>query len=56
MRAPVTGWLMVSVANMFPKKMVPDMTHAKICPEALAHYRSAYPTIGSELSTWSAGL
>jgi haloalkane dehalogenase len=47
MRAPVTGWLMVSVGNIFLKKMVPDLTHAKISPEALAYYRSAHPTIAS---------
>jgi haloalkane dehalogenase len=47
MRAPVTGWLMVSVANIFLKKMVPDLTYAKLSPEALAYYRSAYPTISS---------
>lgn len=47
MRAPGTGWLMVSVANIFLKKMVPDLTYAKISPEALAYYRSAYPTIAS---------
>jgi haloalkane dehalogenase len=47
MRAPGTGWLMVSVANIFLTKMVPDLTYAKISPEALAYYRSAYPTIAS---------
>jgi haloalkane dehalogenase len=47
MRAPVTGWLMVSVGNIFLKKMVPDLTHAELSPEALAYYRSAYPTIAS---------
>jgi haloalkane dehalogenase len=47
MRAPVTGWLMVSVGNIFLKKMVPDLTHATLSPEALAYYRSAFPTIAS---------
>jgi haloalkane dehalogenase len=47
MRAPVTGWLMVSVGNIFLKKMVPDLTYAEISPEALAYYRSAYPTVAS---------
>ena len=47
MRAPGTGWLMVSVANIFLKKMLPDLTHAKMTPEALAYYRSAFPTIAS---------
>ena len=47
MRAPGTGWMMISVANIFLRKMVPDLTHAEISPEALAYYRSAYPTISS---------
>jgi haloalkane dehalogenase len=47
MRAPVTGWLMVSVGNIFLKKMLPDLTHSKLSPEALAYYRSAFPTIAS---------
>ena len=47
MRAPGTGWLMISVANIFLKKMLPDLTHAKMSPEALAYYRSAFPTIAS---------
>jgi len=47
MRAPVTGWLMISVANLFMKKMLPDLTYATLSPEALAYYRSAYPTIAS---------
>jgi haloalkane dehalogenase len=47
MRAPVSGWLMISVANIFLKKMLPDLTYAKMSPEVLAHYRSAFPTISS---------
>jgi haloalkane dehalogenase len=47
MRAPGTGWLMVSVANMVLRKMLPDLTHAKMSDEALAYYRSAFPTIAS---------
>lgn len=47
MRAPGSGWLMVSVANMFLRKMLPDLTHAKMSDEALAYYRSAFPTIAS---------
>ena len=47
MRAPGTGWLMISVANMFTGKMLTDLTYAKMSPEALAYYRSAYPTIAS---------
>jgi haloalkane dehalogenase len=47
MRAPGTGWLMISVANIFLRKMLPDLTYADISPEALAYYRSAFPTIAS---------
>jgi haloalkane dehalogenase len=47
MRAPVTGWLMISVGNIFLKKMLPDLTYAPISPDALAYYRSAFPTIAS---------
>ena len=47
MRAPGTGWMMISVANIFLRKMVPDLPKAEISPEALAYYRSAYPTISS---------
>jgi len=47
MRMPGTGWLMISAANMFLKKMLPDLTYAEISSEALAYYRSAFPTIAS---------
>ncbi len=47
MRSPGTGWLMISVANIFLKKMLPDLTYAEMSPEALAYYRSAFPTIAS---------
>jgi haloalkane dehalogenase len=47
MRAPVLGWLMISVANIFMKKMLPDLTHAKLSPEVLKYYGAAYPTVGS---------
>jgi len=47
MRAPGTGWMMISAGNIFLKKMLPDLTHADISPEALAYYRSAFPTVAS---------
>lgn len=47
MRSPGTGWLMISVANIFLRKMLPDLTYAEMSPEALAYYRSAFPTIAS---------
>lgn len=47
MRAPGTGWLMINAGNIFLRKMLPDLTYATISPEALAYYRSAFPTIAS---------
>ena len=47
MRAPGTGWVMISGANIFLKKMLPDLTYAEISPDALAYYRSAFPTVAS---------
>lgn len=47
MRAPGTGWLMISAGNIFLKKVLPDLTHAKMSPEVLEYYRSAFPMIGS---------
>jgi haloalkane dehalogenase len=47
MRAPGTGWAMISAGNIFLKKMLPDLTHATLSPDALAYYRSAYPTVAS---------
>ena len=47
MRWSGTGWLMISAGNIFMKKLLPDLTFAEISPEALAYYRSAFPTIAS---------
>ncbi len=47
MRTRLFNWLMVSVANVFLRKLLTDLTHAEMSPEALAYYRSAYPTIAS---------
>ena len=47
MRTPGVGWLMISVANMFVKKMLPDATHRTLGSEAQAHYASAFPTVSS---------
>ena len=47
MRAPGTGWAMISAGNIFLKKMLPDLTHATLSPDALAYYWSAYPTVAS---------
>jgi haloalkane dehalogenase len=47
MRAPGTGWAMISAGNIFLRKLLPDLTYADISSEALAYYRSAYPTVAS---------
>ncbi|MCO4772979.1 MAG: haloalkane dehalogenase [Deltaproteobacteria bacterium] len=47
MRTRLMGYLMVSVGNLFLRKMLPDLIHGDVRPEVLAHYRSAFPTIAS---------
>ena len=41
---------MISAGNIFLKKMLPDLTYAKMSSEALAYYRSAFPTVASRKS------
>ena len=47
MRTPGVGWAMISVANMFVKKMLPDATSRGLSDEAQAYYASAFPTVAS---------
>ena len=47
MRAPYLGWLMISVANMFVKKMIPDTIVRKLSTEEFDNYLRPYPTIRS---------
>ena len=47
MRTPFIGWLMVSVANMFVKKLVPDTIVRKLSKEEFNNYLKPYPTIKS---------
>lgn len=47
LRAPFIGWLMISVANMFIKKMIPKMIARKLSKEELDYYKEPYPTIKS---------
>lgn len=47
MRAPLIGWLMISVANMFVKKLVPDMIVRKLSKEEMEYYENPYPTVAS---------
>ena len=47
MRTPFIGWLMISVANMFVKKLLPDMIVRKLSKEEIDYYEMPYPTIAS---------
>lgn len=47
MRTPGVGWAMISGANMFVKKMLPDATYRDLSDEAQAYYASAFPTVAS---------
>lgn len=47
LRAPFIGWLMISVANMFVKKMIPDMIIRKLSKEEFDYYKKPFPSISS---------
>ena len=47
LRAPFFGWLMISVGNMFVKKMIPQMIERKLTPDELENYSRPYLTIAS---------
>lgn len=46
-RNPLFGWVMVQGANMFIKKMLPDMILRKLTKEEKNYYASPYPTVKS---------
>jgi haloalkane dehalogenase len=46
-RKPILGWLMVQGANMFVKKMLPDMILRDLTSEEMKHYSDPYPTVKS---------
>lgn len=46
-RATGTGWLMLSVLNMFITKIVPEMIVRKLSPEEIEIYKEPYKTIKS---------
>lgn len=54
MRTPFIGWLMISVANIFVKKMLPDMIVRKLSKEETDYYEKPYPTVKSRkvLRVW----
>ena len=47
MRMPILGWLMISVANMFVKQMIPKTIVRKLTSEEFQHYLDPYPSISS---------
>ena len=54
MRTPFLGWLMVSVGNMFIKKMLPNAIIRKLTKEESETYAEPYPTVTSRkpLRVW----
>ena len=53
-RTPIIGWLMLSVANMFLNKVVPDTIIRKLSRQEMDTLKQPYPTIGSRkpVRTW----
>lgn len=51
---PNKGWLMLSVGNMFIKKMLPDLTARKLTEVELFNYGEPYRTVSSRkaIRTW----
>ncbi len=47
MRTPFIGWLMISVGNMFVKKLLPDLIHRKLSKEEIDYYEMPFPTIAN---------
>jgi len=46
-RAPVVGWFMISVMNVFVNKFLPDTIVRKLTPKEMKAYREPFPTIAS---------
>lgn len=47
MRTPAVGWFMISVLNVFNKRILPAATVRKLSAEELAMYQQPFRTIGS---------
>ncbi len=47
MRSPFSGWLMISVANLFLKKVLPNGIVRTLGPAASKVYQQPYPTVKS---------
>ncbi len=56
MRTPGIGWLMINVANVFIKQMLPKAVVRNLTDEEMAYYAAPYPTITSRkpLRVWPA--
>ena len=54
MRMPFIGWLMISVGNIFIKKLLPKAIIRKLTEEEFAHYAAPYKTLSSRkpLRVW----
>jgi len=54
LRAPVVGYMLAVVGNVFVRKMLPEATFRNITPEAMAEYRSPYQSFASRrpLGQW----
>lgn len=46
-RAPVIGWLLISVGNVFIQKILPQTIVRPLSAEEMEHYASPYPTVAS---------
>ncbi|MFQ5349949.1 MAG: haloalkane dehalogenase [Thermoanaerobaculia bacterium] len=46
-RAPLTGWLMIQVLNLFLDRILPDTVVRSLGAEEMAAYKAPYPTIAS---------
>lgn len=46
-RAPVIGWLLISVGNVFIQKILPQTIVRPLSAEEMARYAAPYPTIAS---------
>jgi haloalkane dehalogenase len=47
MRTPLVGWLMISVANLFVEKILPQATSRALTEDEMDHYRAPFKTVGS---------
>ena len=51
-RTPVIGWIMVGIANMFVKQMLPNNIIRKLTKKEFENYAQSYSTIKSRKPIW----